>query len=82
MENEETRIREWINTLIALLVLIVIVFGLFQIIEVNLNLNEIKANIGKFDTVFIANSTISAYNATCDGFWRSDWGGKILTCID
>jgi len=37
------KIREWVNTITAILVLIVMIIGLFQIISLNINLEKINS---------------------------------------
>lgn len=55
-------VREWINTVINLLVLLVMVYGVFVINSINVNLKNITAEKGNFGEITSVNANLT--NAT------------------
>ena len=71
MKNKE--LREWINTFIEILILIVMIFGLVQINNLNINLEKVTAISGEFRNI---NATNASLNYIEMGDAKLYWNGS------
>lgn len=61
MKNKNAEIREWINTAVQILMMLIMVFGLFQLIKIKIELIDITA--GRVNAKEISTNKITFPNS-------------------
>jgi hypothetical protein len=67
--TKKNEVREWINTIVSILVLVIMILGLLAVNQLNINLKEIKTDVISTDKLQLLdeNGTVAGfmyYNGT------------------
>ncbi len=63
MAENKNEIREWINTIISILILVMMIIGLMAVNQLNINLREVRSDVISTNKLQILNEngTITGY---------------------